>query len=80
LYEDEGDLFGYSSVSYHQKDYATCLDLGAWGALLTQGWEREIQATKSEAKKFKRQINEMFIYPPLSGDKNEILQAGTLSS
>jgi NADH dehydrogenase len=74
------DLFGYSSVSYHQKDYATCLDLGDWGALLTQGWEREIQATKSEAKKFKRQINEMLIYPPLSGDKNEILQAGSLSS
>ena len=55
--------------------YVTCLDLGAWGAVYTQGWDRRVTATGAAAKETKRTINCQRIYPPRSSDAVEILAA-----
>ncbi len=56
--------------------YVTVLDLGRWGAVYTEGWDREVVSTGEAAKKTKQVINCERIYPPLSGDRREILNAG----
>ena len=56
--------------------YVTCLDLGPWGAVLTRGWERKVVAEGADAKEIKRTINCQRIYPPRSGNRREILDAG----
>jgi NADH dehydrogenase FAD-containing subunit len=61
---------------YSQQLYLTCLDLGAAGALLTAGSERdEVLATGASAKEFKRYINCHLIYPP-TGDAAALLKLG----
>lgn len=57
-------LAGQELRAYRQEDYATCLDLGPAGAVLTSGWEREVQKTGAEGKAIKKQISEEWIYPP----------------
>lgn len=49
---------------YSQPKYVTCLDLGAWGALYTEGWDRQVHLTREEGKKLKQEINGVWIYPP----------------
>ena len=56
--------------------YVTCLDLGPWGAVLTRGWERKVVAEGADAKEIKSTINCQRIYPPRSGNRREILDAG----
>ncbi|KAK6222252.1 hypothetical protein LQW54_000952 [Pestalotiopsis sp. IQ-011] len=51
-------------VPYTQPAYNTCLDLGAWGAVVTGGWQREIKLLGNEAKSVKIFINQKLIYPP----------------
>jgi NADH dehydrogenase len=53
----------------------TCLDLGAWGAVYCQGWDRQVRAAGEAAKQTKRMINTERIYPPRSRDAAEILAA-----
>ncbi|MBO4120683.1 NAD(P)/FAD-dependent oxidoreductase [Cupriavidus gilardii] len=60
------DLLGVPATPYVQPRYVTCLDLGPWGAVLTQGWQRQVQLAGAEAKVLKRQINQRWIYPPLA--------------
>ncbi|MCA7083153.1 FAD-dependent oxidoreductase [Cupriavidus sp. DB3] len=60
------DLLGVPATPYAQPRYVTCLDLGPWGAVLTQGWQRDVQLAGAEAKALKRQINRQWIYPPLA--------------
>jgi NADH:ubiquinone reductase (H+-translocating) len=55
--------------------YVTCLDLGAFGAVYTEGWDRAVAATGAEAKRIKETINRKRIYPPRSRDRREILAA-----
>jgi NADH dehydrogenase len=55
--------------------YVTVLDLGAWGALYTEGWDRRIAVTGAAAKETKRLINCQRIYPPRSRKPAEILAA-----
>lgn len=49
-----------------QARYVTCPDLGPWGAVLTEGWRREVRLAGEEAKVLKRRINQQWIYPPLA--------------
>lgn len=70
------DLLGEDLLPYRQEAYVTCLDLGAWGALFTNGWERIVKSKGAEAKEMKRSINQERIYPPTSGDKQELFEAG----
>jgi NADH dehydrogenase len=68
------DLIGHSTRPYSQPKYVTCLDLGAWGAVFTEGWHREVKLRGAEAKALKHQINSEWIYPP-RGNRAEIFAA-----
>jgi NADH:ubiquinone reductase (H+-translocating) len=70
-----GDLLGRPMFPLRIDWYVTCLDLGPWGALYTEGWDRRVVAEGEEAKKIKREINCHRIYPPRSRDRREILAA-----
>jgi NADH dehydrogenase len=69
------DLAGEAMIPLEIGYYVTCLDLGAWGAIYCQGWDRQVTATGSAAKETKQTINRQRIYPPRSGDPAEILAA-----
>lgn len=58
------DLLGEELVQYSQAGYGCCLDLGGYGAVVCEGWEREVKVEGWLAKKVKRYINETLIYPP----------------
>lgn len=58
------DLLGLPTKAYRQEFYATCLDLGAWGAVYTEGWDRDVKLTHAEGKARKLLINTEWIYPP----------------
>ncbi|MGO4377920.1 NAD(P)/FAD-dependent oxidoreductase [Pseudoduganella sp. RAF19] len=60
------DLIGIASLPYTQELYVTCLDLGPWGAMYSEGWDRQIKMTPADAKALKRRINTEWIYPPLA--------------
>jgi NADH dehydrogenase len=55
--------------------YVTVLDLGPWGAVYTEGWDRHVVAKGEDAKKTKRMINRRRIYPPLNRNRQELLAA-----
>ncbi len=58
------ELVGLPLHPYSQPKYVTCLDLGEWGALYTEGWDRQVRFTRDEGKKIKQEINTVWIYPP----------------
>ncbi|MDQ2804832.1 MAG: hypothetical protein M3Y41_19955 [Pseudomonadota bacterium] len=53
--------------------YTTILDLGPWGAVYTEGWDRHVASRGAAAKRTKEIINRQRIYPPRSRDRSEIL-------
>lgn len=57
-------LLNVEPYPYRQVNYVTCLDLGAWGAVYTEGWEQEVKKVRDEAKKIKFSITNELIYPP----------------
>jgi len=71
------DLTGAPLETYRQERYVTCLDLGAAGAVFTQGWDRKVELTGEAAKAVKNKVNGELIYPP-GGDRAAILAAATL--
>ncbi|UCJ14626.1 NAD(P)/FAD-dependent oxidoreductase [Pseudomonas sp. MM211] len=58
------DLLAIAPITYSQPKYVTCLDLGEWGALFTEGWERKVMLTGTKGKQLKTEINTQWIYPP----------------
>ena len=74
-YNVAADLLGLPPVPFAPNPYVTCLDLGAAGAVLTTGWDREVQMTGSEAKAFKHRINTEWIYPPVDDEAAILAQA-----
>lgn len=58
------ELVGLPLHRYRQPKYVTCLDLGPWGAIFTEGWDRQVRLTRGEGKAMKRMINTQWIYPP----------------
>lgn len=66
------DLVGEAQIPYSQPKYVTCLDLGPWGAVYTEGWDRQVKMTGGVAKSLKTRINTQWIYPP-SADRAEAL-------
>lgn len=58
------DLIGIEPLPYRQVNYVTCLDLGAWGAVYSEGWDQVVKFTKEEGKKIKVSITNELIYPP----------------
>jgi NADH dehydrogenase len=69
------DLVGAEMIAIDIGYYVTCLDLGAWGAVYTEGWDRRVAVTGAAAKQTKMTINRQRIYPPRSRDPAEILAA-----
>jgi NADH:ubiquinone reductase (H+-translocating) len=61
------DLLGEPMLPLDIDWYVTVLDLGAWGALHTVGWDRKLHTTGAAAKATKQTINHKRIYPPRTG-------------
>ena len=57
-------LLDVEPLPYRQEMYVTCLDLGAWGAVYSEGWDQQVKLTREEAKKLKVSIVSELIYPP----------------
>lgn len=58
------ELVGLPLHAYSQPKYVTCIDLGPWGGLYTEGWDRQVCLTRNDAKALKVEINTKWIYPP----------------
>lgn len=69
------DLLGLPMLPLTIDWYVTVLDLGSWGAIYTEGWDRRVAAVGAAAKETKRIINCERIYPPRGGDRRAILDA-----
>jgi NADH dehydrogenase len=69
------DLLGEPLLPLGIEWYTTILDLGPWGAVYTEGWDRHVVAQRAIAKRTKETINRQRIYPPLSRDRRQILDA-----
>lgn len=69
------DLFGLPLLPLRIDWYVTVLDLGGWGALYTEGWDRQVRTTGQAAKATKLTINHERIYPPLTGRPEDLLAA-----
>jgi NADH dehydrogenase len=74
-YNAAGDLLGLDMLPLRIEHYVTCLDLGPWGALYTEGWDRRLALSGAEAKTIKQTINCVRIYPPRTRDRRAILDA-----
>ncbi|WP_380872071.1 pyridine nucleotide-disulfide oxidoreductase [Sphingomonas sp. DBB INV C78] len=58
------DLLDKPTLPYDQPVYVTCLDLGPDAAIFTRGWDSQVKITGADAKAVKKEINEVWIYPP----------------
>lgn len=58
------DLLGEATLPYDQPVYVTCLDLGPDNAVFTRGWDSKLEVSGAQAKAIKKEINEVWIYPP----------------
>jgi NADH:ubiquinone reductase (H+-translocating) len=69
------DLFDEPMLTLRIPWYVTVLDLGPAGAVYTEGWDRVVVANGDKAKATKRVINTRRIYPPLTGNRADLLAA-----
>lgn len=69
------DLLGEPTLPLAVDWYTTILDLGPWGAVYAEGWDRQVVAQQDVAKRTKETINRQRIYPPRSRDRKEIFAA-----
>jgi NADH:ubiquinone reductase (H+-translocating) len=76
-YNVVGDLLGLDLLDMDINYYVTCLDLGPWGALYTEGWDRQVSASGKSVKNTKMTINRDRIYPPRNGNRRDILDAAS---
>jgi NADH:ubiquinone reductase (H+-translocating) len=74
-YNVVSDLLGEPMLELRIPWYVTVLDLGPAGAVYTEGWDRQVVSSGAEAKATKNIINTQRIYPPLNGNRGEILAA-----
>jgi NADH dehydrogenase len=63
-YNVAADLILIATIPYQQPRYVTGLDLGAWGAVYVEGWDRQVKLVGEKAKALKRMVNTQWIYPP----------------
>ncbi|KFY12297.1 hypothetical protein V492_03965 [Pseudogymnoascus sp. VKM F-4246] len=58
------DLLKLEGHPYEHLSYGTCLDLGGWGTVICEGWDRQVYKSGAPAKEIKNFINRSLIYPP----------------
>lgn len=58
------DLLSIEMMPYSQPTYGTGLDLGPWGSVVTNGWDRQVLVSGQKAKRMKKFVNGVLIYPP----------------
>ncbi|UKZ52816.1 hypothetical protein TrVGV298_006603 [Trichoderma virens] len=63
-YNVAADLLKLELRPYEQPNYETCLDLGAWGSVITWGWQRRVMKSGATVKEAKEFVNRILIYPP----------------
>ncbi|KAL6897516.1 hypothetical protein GGI43DRAFT_428675 [Trichoderma evansii] len=68
-YNVAADLLKLPGEPYLQPAYGTCLDLGGWGAVVCDGWDRKVVKSAGPAKEIKAWINGCIIYPPKANAK-----------
>jgi NADH dehydrogenase len=66
------ELAGRGPSAFRPPPYVTCIDLGEWGGLFTQGWDRQVHLAGFWGKKMKETINTRMIYPPAAVDPGAI--------
>ena len=69
------DLFDEPMLALRIPWYVTVLDLGPAGAVYTEGWDRVVVSRGAAAKATKQTINTRRIYPPLTGNRGDLLAA-----
>ncbi|WP_106855111.1 NAD(P)/FAD-dependent oxidoreductase [Caballeronia novacaledonica] len=69
------DLFGLEMLPLSIDWYTTICDLGPWGAVYTEGWDRKLVSEGATAKATKRTINGERIYPPKNGTREDLFRA-----
>ncbi len=69
------DLLGMEMLPLHIDWYTTILDLGPWGAVYTEGWDRHLASQGEPAKRTKQLINCERIYPPRTRVREDIFRA-----
>ncbi|BBL34620.1 NADH dehydrogenase-like protein [Nitrosomonas stercoris] len=69
------NLLGEALLPLRIDDYVTCVDLGSWGAVYTQGRERKLVMQGEQVKRTKQFITHELIYPPINRNRDDILQA-----
>jgi NADH dehydrogenase len=69
------ELLGQPMLPLDIDWYVTVLDLGAWGAVYTIGWDRQLSTSGAAAKATKQTINRQRIYPPRNGVRADLLAA-----
>ncbi|MGN6337186.1 NAD(P)/FAD-dependent oxidoreductase [Mycobacterium sp.] len=69
------ELFDQPMIALRIPWYVTVLDLGPAGAVYTEGWNRVMVSNGAEAKATKQAINTRRIYPPLTGNRADLLAA-----
>jgi NADH:ubiquinone reductase (H+-translocating) len=74
-YNVVSDLFDEPMLALRIPWYVTVLDLGPAGAVYTEGWDRMVVSKGAEAKATKQTINTRRIYPPLTGNRGDLLAA-----
>ena len=57
------ELSGRAPRRFEPPAYVTCLDLGDWGGLFTQGWDRRVRLSGFWGKVMKESINTRLIVP-----------------
>ena len=76
-----GDLAGRNAVAelsgraprrFEPPPYVTCLDLGDWGGLFTQGWERQVHLSGFWGTVMKESINTRLIVPTGLSSRREV--------
>ncbi len=69
------DLLSESMLPLRIDYYVTCVDLGPWGAVYTEGRDRKLVTEGEQAKRIKQMINRERIYPPRTRNRDDILAA-----
>jgi NADH:ubiquinone reductase (H+-translocating) len=69
------ELYGVDMLPLEIDWYTTICDLGPWGAVYTEGWDRQLVSSGKAAKETKRTINGERIYPPKNGTREELFRA-----